>query len=87
MADNILKPKNYLRGRCRVGMGQESVDRFNEDFKPGDELEYWSVLPFGPPVVAKVRSEAFLDSSGHPVVFLEGVSGYVSVYHCKKVSP
>lgn len=30
---------------------------------------------------SKSRSSAFLSSSGEPVIFVEGVAGYVSLYH------
>lgn len=69
-----------------VGMGEETVDRFNAKFKIGDEVTYYeNLLPVCTPQTLKTRSAAYLADSGHPVVFLEGISGYVSVFHIRGI--
>lgn len=35
---------------------------------------------------SKTRSTAFLSSSNEPVIFLEGVAGYVSLYHVEPLA-
>lgn len=60
---------------------EKTVKQFNEAIKKhGNEVTYFPVL--GRKDGAKktfVRGDAFLDGSGFPVVFVEGVRGYVAV--------
>lgn len=72
-----------------MGEGEESsmkkserdVQQFNDAIKKhGTEITYFPLL--GRTVGAKktrVKGDAFLASCGLPVVFIEGVSGYVAV--------
>jgi hypothetical protein len=46
----------------------------------GTDVVYWPTLHRAGKRV-KTRSEAFLSNSGTPVIFVEGVSGYVHVEH------
>lgn len=60
---------------------QEMVENWNEFFPVGTPVRYWSVLPGGKSLDTKTRSEAWIQSSGHPVVMIERQSGSVSLQH------
>jgi len=64
---------------------QRTIDEFNRDFPVGSECVYWSSLPFGPSKATRIRSKAFTADSGHPVCFVEGVSGCVSIFHITRL--
>lgn len=78
---------NPTRPRARKGRdlagdrSPEAVNHFNALCPVGTPVRYWRTLPLGPTLDTRTRSEAFLADSGSPVVFLEGVSGYVSLFH------
>ena len=58
---------------------QEQVTVFNKN-PVGSQVTYWPVLHRDGKRTT-TRSEAFLSKSGTPVVFVEGVSGYVHIEH------
>lgn len=60
---------------------KESIDLFNKNCI-GTKVVYWPTLLLSSHKNGKrtlTRSKAFLSKSGSPVVFLEGISGYVHV--------
>lgn len=57
----------------------EEVMLFNEN-PVGTEVTYWPVRHRNGKRT-KTRSKAFVSNSGSPVVFVEGVAGYVSIEH------
>ena len=64
---------------------QRTIDEFNRDFPVGSECVYWDSLPFGPSKETRIRQAAFMSSSHEPVCFVEGVSGYVSIFHITRL--
>lgn len=60
---------------------QGALTRWNALNPVGSEVWFFPIAGRVERELRRVRSEAFLSSSGEPVVFLEGRSGYVSVDH------
>jgi len=58
---------------------------WNEKHKAGTTVSYESVLGRGETHRTKTNGEAFVSSCA-AVIFIEGVSGYVSLEHCTAVS-
>ena len=83
MSDNIRNPKRAVRkGWDKSNPScQTVVDDWNTKRPVGTHVRYWHVLPFGPTSDTATKSEAWLADSGDPVIRLEGVSGYVSLFH------
>lgn len=57
------------------------TDDFNRAHPVGSACWYWTTLPLGPVRETRVRGEAFVAESGEHVCFVEGVGGYVSIWH------
>ena len=57
------------------------VDTWNKVVLEGSEVLYSSKGDFNDTTTHRTRSAAYLDTSGHPVIFLEGKAGYVSLHH------
>lgn len=60
---------------------QRITGDFNRSHPVGSACWYWLSLPFGPVRETRIRGEAFIADSGALVCFVEGVSGYVSIWH------
>ena len=73
--------KQRLTPEQQAEHDQRITDDFNRAHPVGSECWYWSTLPFGPVRETRVRHEAFISDSGEHVCFLDGVSGYVSIWH------
>jgi hypothetical protein len=58
---------------------------WNAKHQEGTTVSYESVLGRGETLRTKTNGEAFV-SSCEAVIFIEGVSGYVSLDHCTAVS-
>jgi hypothetical protein len=58
---------------------EQKIDAMNRN-PIGTEVVYWPTLHRAGKRT-KTRSAAFLSNSGTPVIFVEGVSGYVHVEH------
>jgi len=58
---------------------------WNEKNPPGTTVDYESTRGSGKTQRAETKGEAFV-SGCEAVVFISGVSGYVSVEHCKAVA-
>ena len=73
--------------RDRAGGNAEMCcEEFNRKFPAGSRLHYRETLPFDPPKEAVVCGAAFVADSAEPVVFLKGISGYVSIFHCSAIT-
>lgn len=57
---------------------------WNEKYPEGTTVDYESTRGSGVTLRAETKGEAFV-SSCEAVIFISGVSGYVSVEHCKAV--
>jgi hypothetical protein len=70
-------------GRYHVSheFAAEIVEDFNRQSPVGTPVWYWRDLWNGPVLETQVREAAYISDAGIPVVFLEKVSGYVSVFH------
>lgn len=73
---------------------KKKTELFNEATKTlGAQVTYWPLVGNNGVIVSKngkrvlVRGEAFVSNSGSPVVFLEGVRGYVSIDHVTRHNP
>ena len=76
----IKKSRTRMTPAQQAEHDQQIIDEFNRVFPVGSECVYWSSLPMGPSKATRIRHEAFIADSGHPVCFVEGVSGYVSIF-------
>jgi hypothetical protein len=62
---------------------QKEVDEFNQKYKVGDPILYYSIIAQSePPVVTRVRTTARILGGHTAVVWLEDVSGCVACSHC-----
>ena len=60
---------------------KQQVEAMNRN-KIGTNVVYWPTLPLHRSGKrTKIRSAAFLSKSNSPVIFLEGIAGYVHVEH------
>ena len=65
----------------------QAIEAFNERAPVGTRAVYWPTVGVNGIIMHKggkrthTRSEAFLSKSGYPVVFLEGIAGYVHIDH------
>lgn len=73
--------KQRLTPEQQAEHDQRIADDFNRAHPVGSQCWYWSSLPVGPVRETRVRGEAFVADSGDCVCFVEGVSGYVSIWH------
>lgn len=70
------------KGRDLAGTCDRAVvDHWNGKHAIGAHVRFWRALPSGPTLDTATRSEAFLDPAGQAVIFVHGVTGYVSLYH------
>ena len=58
---------------------QQQIEAINRN-PIGTNVIYWPTLHRSGKRT-KIRSEAFISNSGAPVIFVEGISGYVHVGH------
>lgn len=77
----VRRRKQRLTPEQQAEHDQRITDDFNRAHPVGSPCWYWSTLPFGPVRETRVRGEAFVACSGEHVCFVEGVSGYVSIWH------
>ena len=66
----------------KTAAAHSAADKFNRANKIGTRVTYMTA---GAPLVTKTRTLASVASSGDPVVFIEGVSGYVHLSHVEVV--
>ncbi len=83
MADDIPNRRRHARkGRDLAGdRSQEAADHWNAKHPIGADVRYWRVLPTGPTLDTRTRSEAIVMPSGDPCVWIHGVRGAVSLFH------
>jgi len=68
------------RRRFDEGQAERMVRKWNRGWKSGTPILFWN--RFGdPPIETSTRGEAFVSAAGMPVIFVERVSGYVSLFH------
>lgn len=67
--------RGYLRRQA-----ERMVRRWNRGWPSGTPVLYWNLYG-DPPIETATRGEAFVSAAGVPVIFVERVSGYVSLYH------
>jgi len=66
--------------KFQAGQAKRMVRKWNAAWPPGTAVRYWN--RYGdPPIETATRGEAFLSAAGLPVVFVVGISGYVSLFH------
>ena len=69
-------------GAKKKATASSRVQRFNSQNKIGTRVAYMGA---GAPFVTKTRTMASVASSGDPVVFIEGISGYVHLSHVEVI--
>lgn len=77
-----VRTRRLFRGvkMTKTEQAQRIVDQFNRTTPPGSVIIYREVVDLTKPHFYQTRGEAFVaDSGAHPVVFLEGKSGYVLI--------
>lgn len=76
---SIVNASPPEQGRQR-SQAKRMVRKWNAAYPSGTAVKYWN--RFGdPPLETATRGEAFLSAAGVPVLFVERVSGYVSLFH------
>jgi hypothetical protein len=77
--------KQRLTPQQQIEHDQRILDDFNTQFPVGSRVWFQKWLGFGPVCETTVRAAAFIADSGQSVCFLQGISGYVSVWHVQPI--
>jgi hypothetical protein len=75
------RSKQRLTPEQQAEHDQRITDDFNRAHPVGSPCWYWVSLPFGPVRETRVRTAAMVACCGHHVCFVDGVAGYVSIWH------
>jgi len=65
-------------GTKKKATASSRVQRFNSDNKIGTPVTRYALIdPLSIPMITKTKGFAYVSASGHAVIHVEGVSGYV----------
>jgi len=77
---NDSPPERRFQRGMQKRRAKRMVRRWNRASPSGTAVKYWN--RYGdPPIETATRGEAFLSAAGLPVVCVERISGYVSLFH------
>lgn len=85
MKTRTKKGRTLLTPEQRADQERDTIQDFNHRFPVGKKIWFWKTLPFGPVIETTIREEAYIADSGHCVCLLQGISGYVSIWHIQPI--
>ena len=85
MSIHTKRRRQLLTPQQQAAHSQRILDEFNTRFPVGTRVWFWKSFPFGPVCETHVREAAFIADSGEPVCFVQGIHGYVSIWHVQEI--